>query len=218
MAQILHTTQYFRSGDMLFTPNEVGNSRARWIKEVLKKRRAKELGRDYLKPPGLAYNDKGELWVGSLGGVTIRNGGRKIDEILPKDGITNVWVNVVERSPDGTMWVGTNYGITRFTPGKKEYSVRLSKRWLVSNEVRDIAFDKKGNAWIATANGVSAIKKREMTLAQKADFFYQKLIQRHVREPWIVNRFRLTTPGDTTTLVQDDDDNDGEPMAYWVPD
>ena len=174
----------------------------------------KELISAYVR--GIDYNDSGELWVGGLGGVTIRNETREISKKLPEDGITNVWVNVVKKSPDGIMWVGTNYGITRFTPGETEYSVRLSKRWLMSNEVRDIAFDKDGNAWIATANGVSAIKKREMTLEQKADFFYKKLIQRHVREPWIVNRFRLTTPGDTTTLVQDDDDNDGEYTSMYL--
>ena len=165
---------------------------------------------------GLDFTDQGELWVGCLGGVSIRNRSRTIDTKLPANGITNAWINVVKRSPDGTMWIGTNYGITRFTPGEKEYSVRLSRRWLMSDEVRDIAFDQEGNAWIATANGVSAIKKREMTLAQKADFFYQKLIQRHVREPWIVNRFRLTTPGDTTTIEATDDDNDGEFTSNYL--
>jgi ligand-binding sensor domain-containing protein len=146
---------------------------------------------------GLDFDKNGNLWVGGLGGVTIRNGDLKMDEIAPEDGITNAEVNVVKRSPENRMWVGTNYGITRFTPGQSEYSVRLSKRWLVSNEVRDIAFDQQGNAWIATSEGVSAIKKREITLQQKADYFYDQLIRRHVREPWIVGRFRLEVPGDT---------------------
>jgi streptogramin lyase len=165
---------------------------------------------------GLDFDQNGNLWVGGLGGVTIRNGDLKMDEIAPEDGITNAEVNVVKRSPEGKMWVGTNYGITRFTPGQSEYSVRLSKRWLVSNEVRDIAFDQQGNAWIATSEGVSAIKKREITLQQKADYFYDQLIRRHVREPWIVGRFRLEVPGDTSTIVPDDDDNDGEYTAMYL--
>ncbi len=165
---------------------------------------------------GLDFDQNGKLWVGGLGGVTIRDGDLKIDEITPEDGITNAEVNVVTCSPEGKMWVGTNYGITRFTPGQSEYSVRLSKRWLVSNEVRDIAFDQHGNAWIATSGGVSAIKKREMTLQQKADYFYDQLIRRHVRDPWIVGRFSLQVPGDTTTLVPDDDDNDGEYTAMYL--
>ena len=165
---------------------------------------------------GLDFSAQGDLWVGGLGGVTIRNASSKTDEKLPADGITNSYVNSVKRSPDGCMWIGTNYGITRFTAGEKEYSVRLSKRWLMSDEVRDIAFDQEGNAWIATANGVSAIRKREMTLEQKAGFFYEKLIQRHVREPWIVNRFRLNVPGDTTTIEASDDDNDGEYTSMYL--
>jgi uncharacterized lipoprotein NlpE involved in copper resistance len=165
---------------------------------------------------GIDYDVQGNLWVGGLGGVSIRNTQVKIAEKRPKDGITNSDVNVVRRAPDGTMWVGTNYGITRFTPGSAQYSVRLSRRWLMSDEVRDIAFDHEGNAWIATANGVSAIKKIEMTLEQKADYFYDQLIRRHVREPWIVGRFRLEVPGDTTTLVPDDDDNDGEYTAMYL--
>ncbi len=165
---------------------------------------------------GMDYSDEGNLWVSSMGGVSIRDSKGKIGEKLPENGITNAFVRVVKRSPDGSMWVGTNYGISRFKPDEEEYSVRLSKRWLLSDEVRDIAFDEEGNAWIATAKGVSAIKKMEMTLAQKADFFYEKLIQRHVREPWIVNRFRLNVPGDTTSIEATDDDNDGEYTAMYL--
>ncbi len=165
---------------------------------------------------GMDYAENGDLWVGGLGGVSIRNTTQMIGEKRPEDGITNSEVTVVKRSPDGTMWVGTNYGITRFTPGEKEYSVRLSRRWLMSDQVRDITFDASGNAWIATANGVSAIKKKEMTLAEKADYFYNRLIQRHVRDPWIVARFHLDIPGDTTSIVPDDDDNDGEYTSNYL--
>jgi len=168
----------------------------------------------YIK--GLDYSNDGNLWVAGLGGVTIRNETQKIGEKLPKDGITHAEVKVVKRAPDGRMWVGTDYGITRFTPGEKEYSVRLSRRWLMSDEVRDIAFDSTGNAWIATAAGVSAIKKRKMTLEQKADYFYDQLIRRHVRDPWIIARSRLTVPGDTSSIVPDDDDNDGEFTSNYL--
>ncbi|WP_339705016.1 two-component regulator propeller domain-containing protein [uncultured Kriegella sp.] len=165
---------------------------------------------------GLDYDDEGKLWVGSMGGIAIRNATEKIGEKLPQDGLPNAHINVVKKAPNGTIWVGTNYGITRFNPGEKEYSVRLSSRWLMNNEVRDIAFDNEGNAWIATAKGVSAIKKKQMTLKSKADFFYNKLIQRHVREPWIVGRSKLTVPGDSTTIVPEDDDNDGEYTAMYL--
>ncbi len=165
---------------------------------------------------GIDYDTEGNLWVGGLGGVAIRNDQQKIGEKLPADGVPNAWVNVVKKSPDGTMWVGTNYGIARFKPGSDDYSVRLSKRWLMNDEVRDIAFDSNGNAWIATANGVSAIKTRQMTLKDKADYFYDRLIKRHIREPWIAARYRLAIPGDTTTIEEEDDDNDGEYTSGYL--
>ncbi|MBD0776763.1 regulator [Maribacter sp. ANRC-HE7] len=165
---------------------------------------------------GIDYDGQGELWVGSMGGIAIRNATEKVGEKLPQDGLPNANINVVKKAPNGIMWVGTNYGITRFTPGEKEYSIRLSRRWLMDNEVRDIAFDTDGNAWIATANGVSAIRKKQMTLQSKADYFYKKLIPRHVREPWIVGRSKLTIPGDTTSIVPEDDDNDGEYTAMYL--
>ena len=165
---------------------------------------------------GLAYDDSGNLWVGGLGGVTIRKGEQIVGHKTPENGITNSNVNVVRKGPGGVMWVGTDYGITRFTPGETEYSVRLSKRWLINDEVKDITFDANGNAWIATSGGVSVIYRKEMTLAEKADHFYEQLITRHIREPWIAGRFTLTVAGDTSTLVPDDDDNDGEYTAMYL--
>lgn len=165
---------------------------------------------------GMDFDAKGNLWVACMGGVTIRNGERRISDKRPENGIANAHVNVVKKAPNGTMWVGTDYGITRFESAKDTYSVRLSKRWLRSNEVRDITFDKDGNAWIATSNGVSAIKNKKMSLKEKADFFYDKLIQRHVREPWIIARSKLTIPGDTASIEPDDDDNDGEFTSNYL--
>lgn len=165
---------------------------------------------------GMDFDQDGNLWIGGLGGVSIRNKTAKIGEKTPEDGITNANVNAVAKGPDGKMWVGTQFGITRFVPGEKEYSVRVGRRWLVSDEVRDIAFDQQGNAWVATANGVSAIKHRQMTLEDKADYFYDKLLRRHVREPWIIARSKLAVPGDTTTIQPEDDDNDGEFTSNYL--
>lgn len=165
---------------------------------------------------GMDLDEQGNLWVGGLGGVTIRKEGKVIDKKEPSNGITNINVNVVKKAPDGKMWVGTDYGITRFQPGESDYSVRLSKRWLRADEVRDLDFDAYGNAWIATSDGVSLIARKEMTLADKADYFYDQLITRHVREPGIVARFKLEVPGDTSSIVADDDDNDGEYTAMYL--
>ena len=112
------------------------------------------------------------------------------------------------------MWVGTEAGAARYDG--QSWSVRHSRRWLADDNVRDIAFDAHGTAWIATAGGVSAIKRRSMTLAEKADHFLDVCLARHVRAPGLVEKCSLAVPGDTSTWKPRDDDNDGQYTAMYL--
>ncbi|RLD83379.1 MAG: regulator, partial [Bacteroidetes bacterium] len=163
---------------------------------------------------GLAYSKNNELWIGGLGGVTVYKDDERIKSYTPKEGLPNVWVRSIEKAPDGTMWVGTDLGIARYTGNN--WSIRHSRRWLLSDKVRDIAFDKNGTAWVATANGVSAIKNKKMTLLQKADYYYNIMQKRHVRKPYFVEKCNLTIPGDTTIWTPRDDDNDGQYTSMYL--
>ena len=164
---------------------------------------------------GLAFDDKQQLWAGGLGGVTIIQNNKKVQALQPSNGMPSIYVNCLEHSPDGSMWVGTDAGIVRYAPDGS-HTLRFSRRWLLDDKVNDIAFDKEGNAWVATPKGVSAIKKRKMTLAQKQDFFYDITMKRHVREPWIVGPARLKDPEDVNSWQPEDDDNDGEFTANYL--
>ncbi|MCD6200313.1 MAG: hypothetical protein J7K46_00725 [Bacteroidales bacterium] len=165
---------------------------------------------------GMDFHNPEELWIGGLGGITVYNSGKdtKSFVLTPNEGLSNIWVRCIKRSPSGTMWVGTDLGVVRFRENK--HSLRHSRRWLLNDQVRDIAFDKEGNAWIATAGGVSAIKRKSLTLAQKADYYERLLLRRHVRAPWIVEKCRLTTPGDTAAWEPMDDDNDGQYTGMYL--
>jgi streptogramin lyase len=162
----------------------------------------------------IAYAPDGSLWVGGLGGITIYKGVRRVGSFTPKQGLPSVFIRCVTQGPDGVMWVGTKLGIAKYD-GKK-WSIRHSKRWLVSDDVRDIAFDSKGTAWIATGNGVSAIKHKSMNLAEKADYFLKVCLTRHVREPGLVEKCALSVPGNTSTWRPRDDDNDGQYTAMYL--
>jgi hypothetical protein len=160
-----------------------------------------------VKAVAFASDDK--LWVGVLGGVSVRQENELLQNLTPKEGIPSVFVNCISQSPDGVMWVGTNVGIVRFAKDGSR-SLRFSRRWLTDNKVNDVAFDNSGNAWLATANGVSAIKRRNMTLADKQNYYYRQLMNKHIRDPWICGVLKLEVPGDTLTWRNSDDDNDGE--------
>jgi hypothetical protein len=164
---------------------------------------------------GLAFGFDNNLWVAGLGGVTIRDSDKKQKELKPKDGIPTVYATAARYAPDSSMWVGTQLGVVRF---KKDgsHSLLFSRRWLMDDQVNHIAFDQEGTAWIATPKGVSAIRKRKMTLSQKNDFFFDVLMRRHIRAPWIAGQAHLELPGDTTSWQAEDDDNDGEYTGNYL--
>ena len=161
----------------------------------------------YVKSVSFAPDDK--LWAGVMGGVSIRQNHELQENLKTENGIPSIHVNSIRQSPDGVMWVGTDVGVVRFAEDGS-HSLRFSRRWLLNNKVNDVAFDNDGDAWIATAGGVSEIKRKKMTLADKEKNFYNQLMRRHIREPWICCNVRLEIPGDTSVWRRSDDDNDGE--------
>lgn len=164
---------------------------------------------------GLAFDDQGRLWAGGLGGVSVREGNRKLKTLTTADGLSSARVTSLDCAPDGVMWVGTPVGVVRYDRAGR-HSLRFSRRWLLDDRVNDVAFDAAGNAWVATAGGVSAIKRKQMTLSSKADYFYRVLLERHMRPPWIAGHCRLKTPGDLSSWQPEDDDNDGEYTACYL--
>ena len=162
----------------------------------------------------VAYARDGSLWIGGLGGITVYKDNKRIRSFTPADGLPSVFVRCVAQAPNGDMWIGTDCGIARYD--RRNWSIRHSRRWLLSDNVRDIAFDSHGNAWIATDKGVSAIKRKSMTLAEKADYFLDICLARHVREPGLVEKCSLSTPGNISTWQPRDDDNDGQYTGMYL--
>jgi hypothetical protein len=154
------------------------------------------------------------IWVAGLGGISVLKNGIQTKQYTPSNGLFTVYINCIKKAPDGTIWVGSKYGLSRFDG--KEWSLRHNRRWLVSDEVKDIAFDSEGTAWIATSAGVSAIHKKDMTLKQKATYFQKVLESRHIRAPYLVEKCMLKVPGDTTSWAPRDDDNDGQYTSMYL--
>jgi hypothetical protein len=162
----------------------------------------------------LTFDFRGSLWLATLGGLQVFEGTRLRRTVAPLEGLPSSDVRCLDFAPDGQLWCGTDRGIARYDG--QDWSVRRGRRWLVHDEVRDIAFDRAGTAWIATAGGVSALSRTNLSLASKAAHFQTILEARHIRPPGIVEKCRLRIPGDLTSWAPMDDDNDGGYTALYL--
>lgn len=163
--------------------------------------------RDSFATRTVVLGDQGELWAACLGGVHVFEGTRLRQVIGPRNGLPSADVRALQRGADGRLWVGTSQGLAR--QSATGWDVRRGRRWLLHDEVRDMALDPTGTAWIATAGGVSALRTENVSLAGKAARFHSVLESRHVRPPGIVEKCQLRSPGDPASWAPADDDNDG---------
>lgn len=71
----------------------------------------------------------------------------------------NMKVRTIEAESDSVVWIGTSGdGLTRYDVTSKDHSTFTIANGLISNEIKDISFDKKnGHLWVATDLGFSMI-------------------------------------------------------------
>ena len=69
--------------------------------------------------------------------------------------ISNV-VRVVRFSPQGELWVGTNYGISRFDAGFESF-VDVALPAGFGPDITAIEFDSRNNVWIGAKNGLARV-------------------------------------------------------------
>ncbi len=126
------------------------------------------------------------------------------------------------REKNGAVWLGGTNGAARFDPNTAHRWDRWQyfhgRRWLQDNAVHNIVVDESGldrKVWIRTSNGVSRLEWRPMTLAQKAAYFDERIEARHVRHGMVADS-HLRTPGDLSSSVLSDNDNDGLWTAMYL--
>lgn len=139
------------------------------------------------------------------------------DGIINLDGTSFKIIDVNKKLPcnevtslqniNGSLWIGSTNGAFKMREdGKFDYYA--SKRWLPDNSVIDIAKGPEGSVLVLTSTGLSKINFVDMTLAEKAAYFQEIQRKRHIRYGFTGN-LSLTRPGDLTSGVMHDTDNDG---------
>lgn len=162
----------------------------------------------------VAYDPSGTLWFASPQGVGFRISEEEWRLFTGADGLP---FNDFTCMASGTdeIWFGTVNGAIHYRNGS--WAFRQGRRWLLDDHVRDIAVDAEGNAWIATARGVSCIISRPMTLAQKAAFYEEEIEKYHRRtDLGYVNPAKLSSPGDKKDATPVFTDNDGHFTGLYL--
>ncbi len=162
----------------------------------------------------VAYDPSGVLWFAAPQGVGCRAPDGAWRLFTGENGLPFNDFTCLAAGPKG-VWFGTTNGAVHFRDG--QFSFRQGRRWLLDNAVRDIAVDAAGDAWIATAAGISCIRQLPMTLSEKAAFFEEEIEKYHRRTRFgYVNPAELSVPGDKGTAVPVFTDNDGHFTGLYL--
>lgn len=155
----------------------------------------------------VAISPGGDVWLGGIGGLDVYRQGLRAEHYNTTNGLPNQDVKCLVAEPDGTLWAGTGLGAVRRMGSR--WSLRYTRRWLPSDDVLAMAVSSDRTVWVATSAGLSAIHRKQMTLAAKAEHYLRICHARHVRPPYLVEQCDLKAPGDTEHFFPRDDDNEG---------
>jgi len=132
---------------------------------------------------------------------------------LPVGGIT-----AFAHTTDGAAWLGTTQGLMRldFSASERDrHQYFAGLRYLPDDEVRQVFPDGTNGVWVRARTGVSHIKLKPMTLAEKAEMFEQRIRARHDRYGLVASS-HLAVAGDVSSNKMHDNDNDGLWTAIYA--
>ena len=98
---------------------------------------------------------EGALWIGTEGQGAYRQTSHGVVHYSTASGLVNNFVRAFLQAHDGSVWIATDEGVSRWTPtGFKNYQVRDG---LCYFSVRSLLEDRAGNIWIGTDRGLSVL-------------------------------------------------------------
>jgi ligand-binding sensor domain-containing protein/signal transduction histidine kinase len=103
-----------------------------------------------------SFDREGNLWIGTGRSGLQRLTPRRITTYSTADGLAhdNVWS--IFEGRDGSMWVGTDGGVTRLKAGQSTLVTRADGS--VQRDVRAVAEDRDGNLWVGTMRSLECTR------------------------------------------------------------
>jgi hypothetical protein len=120
---------------------------------------------------------------------------------------------------DHVRWTAAPFGgllrIDSSAPPRDRRQYFAGLRYLPDDAVLALAPDRDGGVWVRTRTGIAHIELRRMTLAEKAEYFEQRIRARHSRYGMVADS-SLTTPGRLESNRLTPNDNDGLWSAMYA--
>jgi ligand-binding sensor domain-containing protein/signal transduction histidine kinase len=108
----------------------------------------------------LCTDRRGVLWIGTDGGGLVSFDGGSFRRFTTNNGLAGNVLKVIYESSDGSLWVGTTTGMSRYRDGK--FLNYHKKDGLWSDIVSYIYEDHDGTIWIATGGGLNRLRGGEI--------------------------------------------------------
>ena len=114
----------------------------------------------------LAEDADGSIWMGTfeqgLQRLDVRTGKIVSYKHDPKiqTSLSNNRVNALRVDHSGSLWVGTQDGLSRFDRNTGEFTIIDERDGLPNNAIEGILEDASGNLWLSTGNGLSKFDPR----------------------------------------------------------
>ena len=103
--------------------------------------------------------DRG-IWFGTWGGgLSLLDPGTGFTNVTSDDGLAGDIVYSIAQEPDGTLWLGTNHGASRWDG--EQWWTYGSAQGLLDENVYAIAIEGSGDVWLGTKGGVTRLGTKE---------------------------------------------------------
>jgi ligand-binding sensor domain-containing protein/signal transduction histidine kinase len=98
----------------------------------------------------------GALWIGTYGGGLVRLKDGQFRSYTTREGLAGDTVRAIAEARDGTLWVGTQNGLSRLQAGT--FRTLTESDGLASSFIRTVHAASDGTLWVGTSRGLNRLR------------------------------------------------------------